>query len=190
MPSTQPGNICELVRSNGRCRSVTPDDDAPIAVDDSYQIAVNTSLVIDATGGVLVNDSDVDLDALQSILQADTSNGALILNGDGSFTYTPNPDFTGNDSFTYELSDGIAVSATSGTMIQIWFRAQARRSTFRRRQIPSRLATLAEALSSILWAGTAALAAAGTWLALVLAVFALMTLAGAWAIRPREAHAA
>jgi len=85
---------------------------------------------------------------------------------------------------------GIAVSATSGTMIQIWFRAQARRSTFRRRQIPSRLATLAEALSSILWAGTAALAAAGTWLALVLAVFALMTLAGAWAIRPREAHAA
>jgi len=85
---------------------------------------------------------------------------------------------------------GIAVAAMSGTMIQIWFRAQARRSTFRRRQIPSRLATLAEALSSILWAGTAALAAAGTWFALVIAALALMTLAGAFAIRPREAHAA
>jgi ABC-2 type transport system permease protein len=85
---------------------------------------------------------------------------------------------------------GIAISATSGTMIQIWFRAQARRSTFRRRQIPSRLATLAEALSSILWAGAAALAAAGSWFALFIAVFALMTLAGAWAIRPREAYAA
>jgi ABC-2 type transport system permease protein len=84
---------------------------------------------------------------------------------------------------------GIAISATSGTMIQIWFRAQARRSTFRRRQIPSRLATLAEALSSILWAGAAALAAAGSWFALFIAVFALMTLAGAWAIRPREAYA-
>ncbi len=84
---------------------------------------------------------------------------------------------------------GIVISAVSGTMIQIWFRAQARRSAFRRRQIPSRLATLAEALSSILWAGVAALAAAGTWFAAVLAVLALMTLAGAWAIRPREAHA-
>ena len=85
---------------------------------------------------------------------------------------------------------GIVVSAASGTMIQIWFRAQARRSAFRRRQIPSRLATLAEALSSILWAGAAALAAAGSWFAAVLAVLALLTLAGAWAIRPREAHAA
>ena len=85
---------------------------------------------------------------------------------------------------------GIAISACSGTMIQIWFRAQARHSTFRRRQIPSRLATLAEALCSILWAGAAALAAAGTWFALVIAVFALITLASAWAIRPREAQAA
>ncbi len=85
---------------------------------------------------------------------------------------------------------GIALAAVSGTMIQIWFRAQARRSTFRRRQIPSRLATLAEALSSILWAGAAALAAAGTWFAAAVAVLALLTLAGAWAVRPREANAA
>lgn len=85
---------------------------------------------------------------------------------------------------------GIAISAVSGTMIQIWFRAQARRSTFRRRQIPSRLATLAEALSSILWAGAAAMGAAGSWFAAAIALFALMTLAGAWAIRPREAYAA
>lgn len=84
---------------------------------------------------------------------------------------------------------GIAVSAVSGTMIQIWFRAQARRSTFRRRQIPSRVATLAEAISSILWAGTAALAAAQSWFALALAFAALMNLLGAWAIRPRLAYA-
>jgi len=80
---------------------------------------------------------------------------------------------------------GIAVAAVSGTMIQIWFRAQARRSTFRRRQIPSRVATLAEAISSILWAGAAALAAAQSWFALALAAIALLNLAGAWAIRPR-----
>jgi ABC-2 type transport system permease protein len=71
-------------------------------------------------------------------------------------------------------------------MIQIWFRAQAKRSTFHRRQTSSRIATVAEALSSILWAATAALAAAGTWLAAPVAVLVLLILAGTWAIRPRR----
>jgi ABC-2 type transport system permease protein len=83
---------------------------------------------------------------------------------------------------------GVAVSAASGTMIQIWFRAQAKRSNFRRRQISSRIATVAEALSSILWAGTAALVAAGSWFASATALLALLTLAGTWIIRPRQAN--
>ena len=85
---------------------------------------------------------------------------------------------------------GIAVSAASATVIQIWFRAQAKRSAFRRRQTSSRVATFAEAFSSILWAGTATLAATGTWLALFPAVITLILLLGTWAIRPREAVAA
>jgi ABC-2 type transport system permease protein len=51
----------------------------------------------------------------------------------------------------------IVVSAASATAIQLWFRVQARRSQFRRRQTSSRLATFAEAFSSIGWAATAAL---------------------------------
>ena len=85
---------------------------------------------------------------------------------------------------------GIAVSAASATVIQIWFRAQAKRSAFRRRQTSSRVATFAEAFSSILWAGTATLAATGTWLALFPALVTLLLLSGTWAIRPREAVAA
>ncbi len=85
---------------------------------------------------------------------------------------------------------GVAVSALSGTMIQIWFRAQAKRSNFWRRQTSSRVATVAEALSSILWAGTAALVAAGSWFALGMALVAAFTLAGAWLIRPRQANGA
>jgi len=81
---------------------------------------------------------------------------------------------------------GIAVSAGSATMIQIWVRGQAKRSNFRRRQTSSRIATLAEALSSILWAGTAVLVAAGTVLALGPALFALLTLGGVWLVRPRR----
>jgi ABC-2 type transport system permease protein len=83
---------------------------------------------------------------------------------------------------------GVGISAVSGTMIQIWFRAQAKRRTFHRRQISSRIATVAEALSSILWAGTAAMVAAGSWFASATALLALLTLAGTWVIRPRQAN--
>ncbi len=85
---------------------------------------------------------------------------------------------------------GIVLSASSGTMIQFWFRGLARRHGMRRRQIPSRLATLAEALSAILWASTAALVAAGTWLAAITAIIALLALGGVWMIRPRQENAA
>ncbi|MBV9563739.1 MAG: permease [Bradyrhizobium sp.] len=51
----------------------------------------------------------------------------------------------------------LVVAAASATAIQLWFRVQARRSQFRRRQTSSRLATFAEAFSSIGWAATAAL---------------------------------
>ena len=81
---------------------------------------------------------------------------------------------------------GIAVSASSATLVQIWFRAQAKRSSFRRRQVSSRMATLSEAFSSILWAGTAGLAAAGTWFAAFTALAALLVLAATWLIRPRK----
>jgi ABC-2 type transport system permease protein len=85
---------------------------------------------------------------------------------------------------------GVAVAASSGAMIQIWFRAQARRRNFWRRQTSSRVATVAEALSSVLWAGTAALAAAGSWLAWGMALIAVLILAGTWMIRPRQANGA
>ena len=52
---------------------------------------------------------------------------------------------------------GIFIASASATQIQLWFRAQAKRSLFRRRQVSSRVATFAEAFSSITWAGTAAL---------------------------------
>jgi ABC-2 type transport system permease protein len=84
---------------------------------------------------------------------------------------------------------GAALSAASATAIQMWFRAQARRSMFRRRQISSRAATLSEAFASIMWAGAAAILAAGSWiLALVPAILALLVLLLAWSIRPKATN--
>ncbi|MCB1488772.1 MAG: permease, partial [Bauldia sp.] len=71
----------------------------------------------------------------------------------------------------------IAIAAIASTMIQLMFKGQAKRSHFRRRQTSSRIATFAEALSSMTWAATAGLAAAGTWLALGSAIAALLVLA-------------
>jgi ABC-2 type transport system permease protein len=81
---------------------------------------------------------------------------------------------------------GVLVSAASATLVQFCFRVQARRSQFRRRQTSSRIATFAEAFSSIAWAATAALTAAGTWVALMPAVIAIGILAGVRAIAPRH----
>jgi ABC-2 type transport system permease protein len=80
---------------------------------------------------------------------------------------------------------GIILASAAATQIQLWFRTQARRSHFRRRQISSRMATFAEAISSITWAATAALAAAGTWLAVVTGAVAIAVLLGTRIIAPR-----
>jgi len=82
---------------------------------------------------------------------------------------------------------GIVTSAGSATAIQLWFRSQAKRSNFRRRQTSSRLATFAEAFSSITWAATATLAAAGLWLAAITAGMAILILAGTRRLSPRPA---
>ena len=79
---------------------------------------------------------------------------------------------------------GIIVASAAAIQIQHFFRTQAKRSHFRRRQTSSRAATFAEAFSSIAWAGTAALAAAGTWLAVIAGVFAVIVLLVARLISP------
>jgi len=87
--------------------------------------------------------------------------------------------------FALAAAAGIAVSAPSAIAIQLWFRTQAKRSQFRRRQTSSRMATFAEAFSSITWAATAALAAAGLWHAVVTGVIAVIVLVGTRMMAPR-----
>jgi ABC-2 type transport system permease protein len=80
---------------------------------------------------------------------------------------------------------GIVIAAAAATSIQLWFRSQAKRSQFRRRQVSSRLATFAEAFSSIGWAATAAVAAASLPLAVAPALLALLVVTGTWLMSPR-----
>jgi ABC-2 type transport system permease protein len=79
---------------------------------------------------------------------------------------------------------GVIAAAASAAAIQFWFRAQAKRSHFRRRQNSSLIATFAEALSSFSWAGAGALVPASIGLAVIQGLFALAIVAGAWVISP------
>jgi ABC-2 type transport system permease protein len=86
-------------------------------------------------------------------------------------------------------SGGIVIATTAATAIQLWFRSQAKRSQFRRRQVSSRVATFTEAFSSIGWAATAAVASVSLVLAIAPALIAFLVVAGAWIMSPRTAAA-
>jgi ABC-2 type transport system permease protein len=81
---------------------------------------------------------------------------------------------------------GVMIAAASATAIQLWFRVQAKRSQFRRRQTSSRLATFSEAFSSIGWAATAALALAVPLVALITGLMTAGIIAATWKISPRR----
>ncbi|GAB5388064.1 MAG: tandem-95 repeat protein [Alphaproteobacteria bacterium] len=93
--------------------SVAAVNDAPVANNDQFAGTEDQAI----SGSVTANDSDVDGDDLTTSLVSGVSNGALVLNSDGSFTYTPDADFTGADSFTYRLSDGAAADTATVTLV-------------------------------------------------------------------------
>lgn len=89
--------------------TVAPVNDAPAAGADAF--AVSAGNVV--RGNVLLNDADVEGAALTASVVANPTAGALTLNADGTFTYTPGATFAGTDSFTYRASDGTAQSAVT-----------------------------------------------------------------------------
>ena len=95
-----------------------PPNQMPDAVDDVYATAEDNALVVSATG-VLSNDSDGDGDPLTASLVSGASNGAVVLNSDGSFAYTPSANFNGADSFTYRANDGVSNSNTATVTITV-----------------------------------------------------------------------
>lgn len=98
--------------------TVTAVNDPPAAVNDQYSTPEDTELIVGAPG-VLLNDADVDGDALTAVLVNGPSNGLLTLNPDGSFNYNPDLDFNGSDSFTYTAGDGALESNVATVQLTI-----------------------------------------------------------------------
>nr|WP_231295860.1 tandem-95 repeat protein [Colwellia sp. PAMC 21821] len=120
--------------------TVLPINDAPIALNDSYNFLEDTGLNILVTdnNNLLSNDSDVDGDTLTvnttplaNVAKTtanitlntqplkDVSNGTLSLKSNGSFTYAPNLNFSGIDSFTYQIMDGNGGTAQANVTLSI-----------------------------------------------------------------------
>ncbi|PSV30362.1 hypothetical protein C9J44_20805, partial [Photobacterium sp. GB-27] len=89
--------------------TVNPINDAPVLVDDNNDplgsdITVTTDEEVAVSGKLSA--TDVDGDSLTFTSSTNPTNGTVTVNTDGTWTYTPNNDFNGDDSFNVEVSDG------------------------------------------------------------------------------------
>ncbi len=93
-------------------------NDAPTANDDHYLTAPGTELGVNVQG-LLTNDIDPDGDDLQSEILTEPESGTINFEGNGNFTYVPIPEFSGQVSFTYRVTDGEIFSDPATVIIDI-----------------------------------------------------------------------
>ncbi|AVH62289.1 MULTISPECIES: beta strand repeat-containing protein [unclassified Nostoc] len=125
-PSTTPRTVSFIVNdgtvnSIGVTRNIniTAVNDAPVAVNDKITTNKNTPLIISATS-LLSNDTDVDISDVLSIASfTQPSQGSLVNNNNGTYTYTPGQNYYGSDGFTYTISDGHGGSSTATVNLTI-----------------------------------------------------------------------
>jgi len=96
--------------------TVTPVNDAPVAVNDAYSVAGGGVLTVN---GVLDNDTDTDGGALSALKVTDPAHGTLTLAANGSFTYVHDGSAANADSFTYKANDGAADSNIATVTIAV-----------------------------------------------------------------------
>ena len=98
--------------------TILPVNDAPLSVADSYTTAYTKLLSVGAPG-VLGNDRDVEGDAFMAEVTTPPAHGLLQFASDGSFSYLPDRDFVGWDSFRYVATDASASSEPTGVCIAV-----------------------------------------------------------------------
>lgn len=91
--------------SNGEAVYISVQNTAPTAVSDHYTTTQTTPITI-TVAGVLANDNDTNGDPITAVLDNTVKHGQLTLNSDGSFSYTPDNGFAGDDTFKYHANDG------------------------------------------------------------------------------------
>jgi len=104
--------------------AVTPAIEAPQNTrsnvhNDHFAVTADMPLTVNADSGVLVNDHDAQGDVMLASLFGGPQHGTVVLNTDGSFTYTPEAGYLGTDSFLYWVNDGQVQSALAAVTLVI-----------------------------------------------------------------------
>ncbi len=94
--------------------TVTPVNDAPVAVDDAIAAAEDTPATV-TSAALVANDTDVDGDTLTVTAVAGATHGTVALAGD-TITFTPDANFGGEATFTYTMTDGTATDTATVTV--------------------------------------------------------------------------
>ncbi|MBV2134750.1 tandem-95 repeat protein, partial [Pseudomonas sp. MAP12] len=98
--------------------TVSPVNDAPVAVNDTLAATEDTAVTYTAAQ-LLGNDSDVDGDSLSIASVTSGAGGTAVLNADGTVTFTPNAHFNGVADFTYTVTDGKLTSNTATVTVNV-----------------------------------------------------------------------
>jgi surface-anchored protein len=93
--------------------TITVIRNTPFAADDEYGVGAARIL----RGNVLLNDADPNGDPITVTANTAPAHGTLVINPDGTFTYTPGPTFAGTDTFAYTIADTTPLSATATVTI-------------------------------------------------------------------------
>lgn len=101
--------------------TVNPIADIPVALNDNYQVDEDTALLVDAASGLLLNDVNFDGTSLKvnTTPVSPPLKGTLTLVDDGSFSYLPNSDFHGIDSFSYQIINDAGLTNTANVNIVV-----------------------------------------------------------------------
>jgi len=108
-------SLADAIRSDdGTVNPVEdPSEDPNLATaDDTFTVEEDTTLTVSAADGLLANDTTSRDDVTVEVTDS-TTNGVLVVSDDGSFTYTPNSDFNGTETFTYEVTSGSSTSSAN-----------------------------------------------------------------------------
>jgi len=118
--TNDPANPSYRINLAGKSKLNINPNKTPIAKDDRYTVSVNGKLNVATVGGILKNDADGDLgDILHAILVRGPEYGELKMSEDGSFMYSPDPNFRGVDTFFYKCSDSKTFSLTAVVSIRV-----------------------------------------------------------------------
>lgn len=146
-PTALPDRLVTFVANDGddpsntaqKTVTVTPVNDPPVVTGESFQTISNTRLRVAATdpgadsdgpyvfaaGNLLANDSDPDgPSALTTSLGTATAGAVVVVNSDGTFSYTSPAGRTADDSFTYNVSDGdvsVLGTVTISFLERVWY---------------------------------------------------------------------